>query len=446
MALDIGGPNPLARLLAGIADAAVVVDEAGLVTGWNDAARDRFALQAEAARGRPLAEVVGSGPPAVRLSLGPDAGGGELLAWRAGRVGSAPTADDIELQKADALGRLAGGISHDLANRLGGSQGLLSLLATDARLPYDARKDANDLARELERGLLITRGLLAVARHRPPPAASVLVGPLVRETLELTANAMLNVDDQVAVLDELPAVDVDETRFRQALLAVTLNAIEAMGGEWTRGGAEARGQLRVSGGVVGEGDAGRVRLTFEDDGAAVPEAERDALFGGGGGRATRDLAVAHALIAACGGRLAYEPLPDGNRLVVELPLASADPPTVLLCDDEDLIRGLLVRVLQAAGYRTVEASGGPEALERLETDAIDLVIADHGMPGMTGVELYRRAVERRPLLRTRFIITSGDPGTADLVALTDRDGVPIIEKPFLPASKVTDAVRRLLGR
>lgn len=444
MALDIGGPNPVAQLLAGLADAAVVVDEASLVTGWNDAARDRFALQAEAARGRPLAEVVGSGPPAVRLPLGPDAGGGELLVWRAGRVGSAPTADDIELQKADALGRLAGAISHDLVNPLGTVENVASLIATESRLPADLRELARLLPGEAAKSLRIIKALLTVARNRPPAIEPVLVGPLVRETLELTHLPLLNVDKRVTIPDELPQVDTDPSRLRQAVLAITLNAIEALGGGWAPG-VEARGQLRVSGGVVGEGDAGRVRLTFEDDGAAVSEAERDALFGGGGGRATRDLAVAHALIAACGGRLTYEPLPDGNRLVIELPLASADQPTVLVCDDEGLIRGLLVRVLQAAGYRTVVASGGPEALERLETDAIDLVIADHGMAGMTGIELYRRAVERRPLLRTRFIITSGDPGTADLVELTDREGVPIIEKPF-DHQLVTDTVRRLLGR
>lgn len=418
MPLDIDDPIPAAQLLAGLTDAAVVVDE--------------------------------------------------LLVWPSGVRIAAAEAQAIALQKADALGRLSGGISHDVVNRLGAVLSLLDLLATDARLPDDVQETAWMLPGELERGLRIMRGLLEVARHRPPAIKAVLVAPLVRETLEISASAMLNVDVAVTLPDGLPEVDTDESRLRQAMLAVTLSAIEAMGGEWTKEGAGAAGRLRVSARVVEAGTAGHVELAFEDSGPVVPEGERDGLFTAGreagGGRPGRDLAVAHALITGCRGRLAYEPLPDGNRFVIELPLTGTGPaweeasapiatpvpaavtgtPTVLVCDDDPAVRDLVMRLVQRAGYRAVAASGGLEAIDRIDAGGIDLVIADQRMAAMTGVELFRLTVERRPMLRARFILMSGDAGSADLVEFAHREGVRVIEKPF-DFRLVTDTLRRLLG-
>lgn len=446
MALDAGEPSPVADLLAGLEDPAVTVDEAGLVTGWNAAAAERFAVPAETARGRSVAEVIGSAEPVARLALGPRAGGGQLLAWRLGGAACEPTSDDAALQKAEALGRLAGGFSHDVANRFMGIQGYASLIVTDPSAPAGIRETARSIEDHAAEALRVIRAFLEVARDRAPAASSVLVERTVRDVLDIAHNALGNLTIQDALPDSLPQVNADSAQLRQALLAVIMVAIEQTGGRW-QPYRQASGRLRVSGHVVGERDAGRVRLVIEDDGAS------------GAGRGSRDLAVARALISAGGGRLAYEPLPAGNRCVIDLPITGAvlpaegfppepepepaGPATVLVCDDEASVRAILVRFVGAAGYRTIAATGGREALERLEANAIDVVITDHRMAGMTGIELYRRAVELRPALRARFILTSGD-ADSDLTEFADREGIQILGKPFT-GTQVTDAVRRLLG-
>jgi CheY-like chemotaxis protein len=228
--------------------------------------------------------------------------------------------------------------------------------------------------------------------------------------------------------------------------------------------------------------------------------------------ANRDLAVAAALLAQAGGRLSYEALADGNRIVLELPLAGdpplpgrpvpatpsaagrpgsgddrsrpgetaseaqvpgpeapalhppsttaespASPPpvtsratrqgaslTVLVCDDERSIRALLARVITRGGHQAREASGGGEALAILEAEPVDLVMADQRMADMTGVDLYRAAVARRPELATRFVLMSGDAGTPELMEFASATGLQVIEKPF-DLSVVTATLRRLAG-
>jgi CheY-like chemotaxis protein len=151
----------------------------------------------------------------------------------------------------------------------------------------------------------------------------------------------------------------------------------------------------------------------------------------------------------------HQPLPDGNRFVVELPVGAAapvparglsvprepaSPPgagpveprpiTVLVCDDEQPIRSLLVRVLDKAGIRTLAAGSGMEALDLLEAAHVDAVVTDHFMAGMTGTELCERAVAMRPSLAGHVAVMSGDAGNAELVAFARASGVTILAKPF----------------
>jgi len=471
MALDHDGPYPAELLLTALSDAALTVDGAGTVTGWNAAAAHRFGFDGGAAAGRRPEDLTG-GPLAgvVRLALEPGGAYRELIVWSdAGPASS----DMIRLQREDAIGRLAGGISHDLANPLGAILALASMLDGEPGLPADLQASARMLRAEAERTLRIVRGLLEVARQRPAVLTTLALGPLVRETIELTRYPLTMVDLRVSVPDTLPHVVANVSALRQAILAVAINAVEAMGGQW-EGKPQAVGRLRVSGRTVDDDAGVHVRLAIEDGGPAVPEASRPYLFAddppAGTPRAGRDLAAARALIASFGGRLVHEAIPDGNRFVLELPVAGrADaapeparravtggglraragtrepapagsvlaatvghPPagTVLICDDEAYIRVLLVRVVERAGYRALEAAGGHDALERLAGEPVDMVIADQRMAGMTGIELYRAVAVRHPDLRSRFILMSGDPGGAELVSFAAEAGIGVLGKPF----------------
>ena len=475
MAFDRGGSSPAQLLLAALSDAAVTVDGAGLVSGWNAAAMRRFNLDGDGALGRRPEDLAG-GPLAgvMRLPMQPGGSFRELIVWPADGVADAAM---LRLQRDDALGRIAGGVSHDIQNSLGSISMLSALVSSEPGMPPDLRESARMLQDEADRTLRVIRSFLEVARHRPPELTAIALGPVVRETVDLAHASLANVALRVTVPDTLPHVGTDASGFRRAVLALTLNAIEAMGGRWDRTDPLASGRLHISARLV-DGAEPLVRLAFEDGAAAVPEASRPHLFADdpapGTARAGRDLATAWALITAAGGRLTYEPVPDGNRFVVDLPVAARpeaettpqrraggvagglagaisgvagggafgaargpEPTllprsarTVLVCDDEAYIRELLIRLIERTGYRAVEATGGDDALERLACERVDMVIADQRMAGMSGVELYHAVAARHPDLRTRFILMSGDPGSAELVALAADAGVCVIGKPF----------------
>jgi CheY-like chemotaxis protein len=111
---------------------------------------------------------------------------------------------------------------------------------------------------------------------------------------------------------------------------------------------------------------------------------------------------------------------------------------VLVCDDEPSIRALIVRVLQRAGFRTLEAGDGREAFALIEDRSIIAVLTDHHMAGMSGAELYQRTVAVRPDLAGRFLLMSGDAGDAELRAFAAAANLRILPKPFeltaLPAT------------
>jgi CheY-like chemotaxis protein len=103
----------------------------------------------------------------------------------------------------------------------------------------------------------------------------------------------------------------------------------------------------------------------------------------------------------------------------------------------------MTRVLERSHHRVLQAASGTEALAALEIDHVDVVMSDHKMAQMSGVELYATACERHPHLRTRFVLMSGDPWDAELQAFATRTGLPVLAKPFSFVS-LEDAIQSLV--
>lgn len=466
MSAEPGADRRAASLLAAIAEPAVLVGGEGRIAAWNDAAAARLGLGPAAVGRRPEEALRPWWSSVRRISLAGDIDGA-LLVCSLGPAGIGP--DDLALQREDTVGRIAGGITHDLSNPLGAIVGLAGMLADEPGVPDDLRSLAGGLEDSAQRTLAIVKGLLEYARRRPLRVEAVSVGPIVRGVMDLLRHATTNMTTRVSVSDELPEVEADASMLRQALMALALNALEAQGVAWGPGAPEVHGRLLISGSARDDAGGRRVRLAIEDGAPTVSEPERAALFAGGAARSGRDLAVARAIVARFGGRISLEPVAAGNRIVVDLPvvgavLAAPDPepapvpaetpaaaesavperPLVLVCDDEPLVRGLMVRYMERAGLRAVEAHGGREAVEILGRQRVAMVIADHRMPDLSGVELYEAAVTIDPALAARFILTSGDAGTGDVIAFAERTGVPVLSKPFDQARLVA-LVRSALG-
>jgi CheY-like chemotaxis protein len=205
--------------------------------------------------------------------------------------------------------------------------------------------------------------------------------------------------------------------------------------------------------------AGLVRLSVTDDGAGVPDDVVDQLFvpffttkppGSGSGLG---LPVSFGIAAAHGGRLRYEPAPGGRgaRFVLELPVAvTADPApvrtfpatpappagpparqlSVLVVDDEPSIVRLIEKALTLHGARVATAGTGTEAIAQVEAAPFDVVLCDHRMPGMSGTVVHEHVVARRPELRSRFVLMSGDVFNAELADFVSEHGVRLVEKPL----------------
>jgi PAS domain S-box-containing protein len=323
-----------------------------------------------------------------------------------------------------ALGQLAGGIAHDFNNILQAVEGAVALIE---RRPTDALGVGRmvRLAREaVGRGASITRRLLAFGRRdtlraEPMEVAGTLAG--IQEILTHTLGAAIAVEVRVA--DDVGRMLADKGQLETALVNLATNARDAMpnGGRLT---------LAATGESVAEGAphpaglaAGRyVRLTISDDGAGMDaETLRRATepffttkpSGAGtglglpmvGGFAERsDGALALASEPGEGTTVtlwlpAAEPGSLAEAAAVAPPDASA-PPTaasVLLVDDESLLREVLAEQLADAGYGVAVAAAGAEALGMLKGGAaIDVLVTDLSMPGMDGIALIREARQSRP--------------------------------------------------
>ena len=375
-------------------------------------------------------------------------------------------AELLQAQKMEALGQLISGVAHELNNPLSAIVAFSQLMQRDERLPDDLHRDADLLRREAERTRRIVQNLLDFARQRRPERRPTSLRDLVDRTLELHAYMLGGgrVEAVVEMPDDLPAVDVDPSQLQQVLLNLTANAIQAIRSTG-RGG-----RLVISAESVDADE--RVRLRFTDDGPGVPPDVEPRLFepffttkpvGEGTGLG---LSVSYGIVASHGGRLWYEPAPGGgasfimeipavdgsadaaaSRIITTTPLAreaEAKPGSetrqrrgvVLAIDDEPSIRMLLTRALGRVGHEVTVAASGAEAIAILERRSFDLMLVDHRMSGMDGLECYERAIRLRPELRERTVIMSGDTLNAALSEFAERHSLRMLAKPFDVAAVV----------
>jgi len=371
--------------------------------------------------------------------------------------------------KMEAIGRLAGGLAHDLNNQLQAVIGFTTFLGRDPGLGDQGRRDLGEIDLAADRMRSLVAQLLAFSRQQV----------LSLETLDLNAAVV----EAQALLQRLigPTINmqleletgrqwtrVDRTQFLQVLMNLTINARDAMphGGQVvfrTRICDVKEDRPDPTGSVIA---AGRyVELQVADSGSGIPAEHLSRIFepffttkevGKGTGLG---LATVHGIVAQSRGHITVESVPgQGTSFTILLPAADdipeidfGSPPTgqghrpsgcVLVVEDEDVVRQVIVRVLEEAGYQTLEARHGQEALEILNRDfaAITLVLTDLIMPVMTGIELTRQLADNG--MAIPIVWMSGHPLEAIPEAQTGAETLPFMPKPVNPAQLV-DLVNRL---
>ena len=348
-----------------------------------------------------------------------------------------------EAQKLEMLGQLTGGVAHDFNNLLTPVIGNLDLLR--ARLGSENPRVTRLIQSALEaasRAATLVQRLLAFARRQDLQPRSVSIAALLDGMTDMISRSLgPTIEVAINVSPDLPPARVDPNQLELAILNLAVNARDAMpaGGRLT---ISATGEEVIASARLQPGRY--VRVTVADTGvgmdpSTLSRAIEPFYTTKGVGKGTGlGLSMVHGLAAQLGGMLDLHSRPgEGTTAEIWMPasgvrpdLAERDEPglarpprraTILLVDDEDLVRRGTADMLQDIGYDVVEAASGSEALRVLQTEAeIDLLITDYLMPTMSGVDLARQVQSVKPgipiLLITGYSTISEGPG-AELARL-----------------------------
>ncbi len=353
-------------------------------------------------------------------------------------------------QKMETLGQLTGGIAHDFNNLLQGLQGALELIARRPEEPDHVRRWSKAALQSADRGIRLTSQLLAFSRAQKLELRTIDVSEITARLKDmLPALIGANVEVEFDLVDAATPVVADATQLELAIINLCINARDAM---------PDGGRVRIATQLsricddpeLAEGDY--LLLCVSDTGVGMPEDVRRKAFDPffttkGVGKGTGlGLAQVYGIAKQAGGTARIESEPGRGATITlylprsEAPAAQASAPatiaspspeardaTILVVDDDPGVLDYVVEALAQSGYRTLAASDGPEALRLLESARPDLMIIDYAMPGMTGAEVARRALERRGDLPVLFM--SGYAETTALESATGR-GVRLLRKPF----------------
>ncbi|HEX8556277.1 MAG TPA: PAS domain-containing protein [Sphingomonas sp.] len=315
-------------------------------------------------------------------------------------------------QKMEAMGQLTGGVAHDFNNLLTPIIGSLDMLMRRGLGNEREQRLVGGALQSAERAKTLVQRLLAFARRQPLQATAVNLPQLVSGLAGLIESTLgPKVDVRVELDDDLPPARADANQLEMALLNLAVNARDAMphGGVLTISAKhEIIRQERAS-----KLEAGHyIRLAVDDSGLGMDaltlaRAIEPFFSTKGIGKGTGlGLSMVHGLAAQLGGELTIESEPGrGTRVELWLP-TSPEPATgeearlaaplanvrgrVLLVDDEELVRMSTADMLNDMGYEVIEAASGEEALRLFDqVNPPDLLVTDHLMPGMSGVELIR---------------------------------------------------------
>jgi signal transduction histidine kinase len=336
----------------------------------------------------------------------------------------------VEAQKVEALGRLAGGAAHEFNNSL-----LVILSWTDAMrgraVDEPTRQAVEAISQAASQASRLTRQLLVYARGEHAEPKRLDVNAVVEANVRSFARLLGRDIDVRFTPGEAGAVVADEAQLGQVLLNLALNARDAMPGG---------GRLELA----TKSDAESVSITVHDTGVGMDEATRarvfEPYFTTKGSRGTGlGLAQAQSIVEQAKGSITVDSAPGhGTTFTITLPAAAANTPppegdarplqgTVLLTDDDELVRRAMASALREGGFDVLEASDGAAALAlaRRHRGTIDLLCTDAVMPGLAVGGLVDGFRELFP--EAAVLVCSGFADDVDVATVPE---LARLQKPF----------------
>jgi PAS domain S-box-containing protein len=362
-----------------------------------------------------------------------------------------------QAQKMEAVGRLAGGIAHDFNNVLGVISGLAEIVQRGLSVDDERHVRVDGILKATVRAAALTRQLLAFSRQQVPEPAVIDVNRFVSEMRDM-AERIVGEDIELGteLSSELWPVKMDQSQLEQIIMNLIVNARDAMPGggrllvrteNVEMGSAFANSHLGARPGLY-------VLLSVVDSGTGMDAETLSHIFepfyttkrpemGTGLG-----LATVYGIVKQSAGYIdvASEPgsgttfriyLPRTEkaarsaatpRTVNRSPVATQRKEKVLVVEDDEALRDVICQILTSHGYAVSRAAGPDEAIRLIDVEPdCALMLTDVVMPGMNGLDLARRLVQRRPGLKVMFM-----SGYSDSAVLRDiaAAGAVVLPKPF----------------
>ncbi len=349
-------------------------------------------------------------------------------------------------ERLEAIGRLAGGVAHDFNNLLVTVLGSVELALVQEPADAPVRQHLARIGDAAQSAAELVRQILTFGRKDTPSPTPLDPVVVVGEALSLARAALPSGITLHVVAEPVGGVVLaDRAQLHQIVLNLVMNARDAMDGA---GDVEVR--IEPVDGPPGDPELRErrwVRLRVRDEGAGIDAETRARLFEpyattkGSAGHGL-GLAVVHGVVERLGGVIRVDTAPGrGTTFDVWLPFSSAPVPpgadapapdawprTVLVVDDQPLVRDTLARLVESLGSTVLTASDGAEALAILAANpAIDLVLSDVTMPGFSGLELARRVRALAP--KVRVVLCTGFADAIDESAVREVGAEALLAKP-----------------
>jgi PAS domain S-box-containing protein len=359
-------------------------------------------------------------------------------------------------QKMEAVGRLAGGVAHDFNNILTAIIGCCELLMVKFDRGDPRLEDTEEIRNAAERAAALTRQLLAFSRKQIFSPKVLNLNNLIVD-LDKMLRRLISEDIELVTLPEgdLGEVMADPGQIEQVIINLVVNARDAMepGGVITIETHNVILDEEYTRKQEGLQPGDYVMLAVSDSGRGMDETARLHVFepffttkelGKGTGLG---LSTVHGIIKQSGGHISvYSEVAQGTTFKIYLPRLSQQPETaavapsscdydrgsetILLVEDEEIVRQVARRILERNSYTVLEAGSGKEALavSRQVSGPIHLMLSDVVMSGMSGVEATAQLREQRPEIKVLFM--SGHTENSIVHHGVLDPGVAFIQKPF----------------
>ena len=361
-----------------------------------------------------------------------------------------------QAQKMEAMGRLAGGISHDFNNILGVIIGYSDLLLTTLRPEDPLRRRVEEIKKAGQRAASLTRQMLAFSRKQVLTPKVLDLNTVVSETSKMLTRLLgEDVELTTKLNPALARIKADPTQIEQVIMNLAINARDAMpnGGklliETTNTELD---QSYSQQHHIALQPGSYVLLTVSDTGIGMDKNTQARIFEPffttkGIGKGTGlGLSTVYGIIKQSGGHVwVYSEVGKGTTFKIYMPrvkeMASQVQPetavpsvlgsgTILLVEDEDVLRELGHQLLESMGYRVMEAANGADAILIAGQcrDPIQLLITDVVMPGMSGRELAELLAATRSQMKVLYVSGHFDDVIVHYAML--EPGVAFLQKPF----------------